>query len=401
LSKTVTVTDSIWVLPLSMSIARYHTTSLDEYQKLINDKHGYGLEQVNGHYYYYFPIGTALLVSPAVKLAGYLSKQVLYFDLNAGIGNGYGGGLELTLASMLVALASVFMYLAGIEITGSIWLALIAVFVFAFCGPAWSTASRALWSQTGSILMLSVALWAVLRARKNQIWLLVAALTLAYAYVARPTNSLSVIFISLAVIYTYRKKALGYVAVMLIVFIPFVLYNHHIYHQFLSPYYMPSRIAGNEHLAEGLMGNLFSPARGLFVFSPVLLFALAGIGIKLKQRTFNALDAALVLIILSHYYVISSISALYGGWCFGPRLFTEIIPFFIYFLIYFFQWLAEQRKGIFKTFLIASTLLTIAVSFFINFRGATRPSTFMWNATPDIDQHPERIWDWHDLQFMR
>jgi hypothetical protein len=149
------------------------------------------------------------------------------------------------------------------------------------------------------------------------------------------------------------------------------------------------------------LGNLFSPSRGLFVFSPVLVFALAGAGIKIKQRTFNALDVALVLIILSHYYVISSINTLYGGWCFGPRLFTEVIPFFIYFLLYFLQWLTGQHKGIFKKVLIVFAILTIVTSFFINFRGATRPSTFMWNATPDIDQHPERIWDWHDLQFMR
>jgi hypothetical protein len=26
----------------------------------------------------------------------------------------------------------------------------------------------------------------------------------------------------------------------------------------------------------------------------------------------------------------------------------------------------------------------------------------LWNAIPNnIDQHPERLWDWTDLQFMR
>lgn len=44
----------------------------------------------------------------------------------------------------------------------------------------------------------------------------------------------------------------------------------------------------------------------------------------------------------------------------------------------------------------------VAVSFFINFRGANTWAVYRWNAIPtNVDTEPSREWDWIDVQFMR
>lgn len=48
---------------------------------------------------------------------------------------------------------------------------------------------------------------------------------------------------------------------------------------------MPGR-----NFIEGLFGVLFSPSRGLFIFSPIFFFALLGIFLKIKHHQFETLD---------------------------------------------------------------------------------------------------------------
>jgi len=403
LSKTVTVTDSVWVLPLSMSIISEHNTNLDEYKGLLEAKNYYGTENINGHYYYMLPVGTSVLVSPILKVIDYCCKHILYMDLNQTIAAGYGNGIELFIASLLVALTSVIIFLIAFEISKSRWQSLVAVFIFAFCTSAWSIASRALWSHTSSMLMLSIALLSLIRAKNNAKWLFVAGLAVAYAYVVRPTNSLSVIFFSLFVLIEHRKNMLWFGAGALLIFLPFIAYNYHIYHNLLSSYYLPKqlKVGENNYLANALMANLISPARGLFFFSPILIFSLAGIFTLIRNRRFSKLHFSVLLIIIFHYYIISSISTPFAGWSFGPRYFCDMIPYFIYFLIFFIQFLSGLNPGKLKSGIITVFVLFMGCSFFIHYKGATHPATFMWNAEPNIDDHPERVWDWTDLQFMR
>lgn len=71
---------------------------------------------------------------------------------------------------------------------------------------------------------------------------------------------------------------------------------------------------------------LFSPFRGLFFFSPVLLFASAGLYSWFRKRkhlaeaTFIASSLLLALIVFSSY------SKWHGDWAFGPRHLLPIVP---------------------------------------------------------------------------
>jgi len=55
-----------------------------------------------------------------------------------------------------------------------------------------------------------------------------------------------------------------------------------------------------------------------------------------------------------------------------------------------------------RPFRVAVVACLIAISVFINFRGAMMGRVYGWNRDPaDVDKYPSRIWDWHDLQALR
>jgi len=150
-----------------------------------------------------------------------------------------------------------------------------------------------------------------------------------------------------------------------------------------------------------LAGNMISPSRGLLAFTPVLVFAVVGIAWKIRDRQFDRLDRCLLGVMLLHWTSISSIGHWWGGWAFGPRLFSDMLPYYMYFLIPALVRIPElgwvRRRAIGSVFLF----LTI-ISFAIHYRGATDADVFAWNATPvDVDMAPARLWDWHDIPFLR
>src|SRR5512143_2809276 len=68
LSPVTTSTDSAWTFHVAASLLREGNTNLDEYRPLMDLGLDYRLREIDGHIYYYYPIGTPLLVSPAVVL---------------------------------------------------------------------------------------------------------------------------------------------------------------------------------------------------------------------------------------------------------------------------------------------------------------------------------------------
>jgi hypothetical protein len=149
-----------------------------------------------------------------------------------------------------------------------------------------------------------------------------------------------------------------------------------------------------------MAGALVSPGRGLFLFTPVLLLSLAGIVLKIKRKRFEKLDYFLIAIILLHWLAISSVKAWWGGDSYGPRLFSDMIPLFLYFMIPLLSWISGFESGA-KAALAWSLVGALAVfSVFVQFRGATCSEVQDWNIHPDIQSHQERLWDYGDIPFL-
>lgn len=387
--------DSRWSIPTALSLINEGNANLDEFSEIVQANSNECVNEFGGHLYTIFPIGVSIIALPFVFIFNSeLIQQISMFPQQS---RQIFASMEITISAFVIALAGVMVFLIARKHL-NIRYSLLLVFVFAFCTSAWSTASRALWQHGPSMLMLLVSLYLTILAKNKQSVIQFVSIPLIFSYVIRPTNSVSIILLSIFVLMQYRRYSIKYLLWGLSVVIPFLIYNYNVYQFLLPPYYLPGRIGSNPQFFEALAGNLISPGRGLFVFSPVLLLAIVGIILKVKGKQVEKLDLFLIGIIVLHWITISSFPLWTAGWSFGPRFFSDMIPYFIYFLIPVLAKISKLR-GLTKSACLSGLTLLVAVSFFIHFRGATDVQTFLWNA--DVDGNIAKIWSWRDLQFLR
>lgn len=256
------------------------------------------------------------------------------------------------------------------------------------------------------MLMLAIALYLLLAARARPKLVQYVSLPLFFSYIIRPTNIVPIVLLSIYILLQYRKYFTRYLSWGLVIVLPFIFFNYSVYGSLLSPYYQGDRLDNDFYAtALAMAGNLISPSRGLFIFMPIFIFSIVGIIIKCKYKQVERLDYFLIGIIVLHWLVISSFGHWWAGWSFGPRYFSDMVPYFVYFLIPVLVWLWKQR-GMRK--LAFSTVLGLFVfaSFFIQLRGVTSQEVWEWNSVPsNVDSMESfsnnRLWDWGDMQYLR
>jgi hypothetical protein len=187
------VGDSTWTLPTAASLINEGNTDLDEYGDLIAIKDAYTLQQINGHYYNFFPIGTSIVALPfvlafdtLVDLALYLhppleerirklvinyiranptssdrqlQQRKIDFYRQAPINSVYlMQKLEVVIASCVVGFFAVALYLLARQaLTPTAAMALSLLVCYAT--PVYSTASRGMWQHGPSIVALTLTLY--------------------------------------------------------------------------------------------------------------------------------------------------------------------------------------------------------------------------------------------------
>ena len=415
-SRNINSSDSKWSIPTALSIIKEGNTDLDEYKEMLEKSNYYTIERIDGHYYTPYPIGVSIIAIPFVyaieksldilsstvrKLGKYYTKDREYSPPDSFSIVSIAPGIELFIASFIVAVNAIFIYLIChrfVERKSS----LLISFIFAFCTSAWSIASRGLWQHGPSMLLLTITLYLILLSKNKPGLIQFTSIPLVFSYVVRPTNSISIFLLTVFVLIQYRRYFLRYFLWAMTVTIPFALFNLSVYHSFLSPYYKLWRLLRlDPEFFGALGGNLISPSRGLFVFSAILVFSLYGIILKINERKFETLDCFLLSIILLHWVTISSFPNWWGGHSFGPRYFSDMVPYFIYFLIPAVTGILTF-KGAKRIIIVSLFLCCVLSSFLIHYRGATDWDVYVWNNQPvNIDENPARVWDWHDIQFLR
>ncbi len=395
--------DSMWTIPVSMSMIKQGNTDLDEYRPLIDrtDEGTYLIQIVGKHLYANYPPSISLLAAPFVLAAEQFARQAYSIDLATYVQNNIPWTLELLIASFFTALTAVLIYRIA-RLYLNVGLSLVLTFIFAFCTTAWSVASRALWRHGPSMLMLTIALYLILLAKKKPWLIQFVSLPLALSFTIRGHNGLSLAFITLFVLIQYRSYFLRYILWAMPVAVPFVAYNLSIYQAPASPYYSGYQPSISSSFFEGALGNLISPSRGLLIFSPVLILAILGVALKLKRRTFDQLDGVLISVIILHWLVISDWGVWWGGTAFGPRFFTDILPYWIYLMIPAMAALSTL-SGRRKLALVSITAVLAGFSFFVHYRGVSANEVMNeWHTWPiSLGDRPTRVWDWSDIQFLR
>jgi hypothetical protein len=417
--------DSYWSVPTALSIIRHGSTAVDEFVPSAPPDSHDGLECVpavgppvrygqahgcpGGHWYSFHPIGVPVLALPLIFLlkikaafwgpllpkAGPLFAQPVIAAFFSGDLVAGRSLAELWCASTFGAIAVWLQYRIASRFLPrrqAVWLALL----FAFGTSEWSVASRNLLPHGLSVLLLSAALYLALIAREEPSDIRLAGLALALAFTVRPSNAISAAVFTLYVAVHYRRYLAGFLLWTLPAAVPFFVYNLVVRHS-LIPLYVRSSPERYPALA-GLAMHLFSPSRGLIVFTPIVLFSVAGMILAWRLRWCWPLAPYLVAIVVLHTALIVSI---WPGHGYGPRYFADITHLLILFLIpAILYWRA--MRGPARTMAAGLFLLLAAWGVFAHGRGGTSIAANQWSALPvNVDQAKWRVWDWSDPQFLR
>jgi hypothetical protein len=368
----------------------------------------YDVTRHDGHTLPYFPWPPMLLAVPGVALAGLAGVHIE--SLHPGAPN-RTFPVELPTAALLVAAAAVVMALLVLELAGDVGdderkrvrYAIGVALLFAFGTAAWSTASRALWQHTPALLCASGALLAAVRSRSRRepryLWLLGAALALGFTM--RPTFAVPLVVFGAWAAYEHRLRAWRVLAAAALVAVPFVLVNVAAYGALLPPYYSGGRLGSEAAIGfgESLLVQLFSPSRGLFVYTPMFLLAPVGLWLRRRAGRLTSLDVAVTVTVVAHWVIVARYGST-GGSSYGARFFTEAVPYLLYLSLPVFERAVLVRDLPRRASVAVAALVALSVAFTIP--GAVTRSAFCWSATPKfIDTHPGRLWDWGDPQFLR
>ncbi|HEX7998741.1 MAG TPA: hypothetical protein VF528_10155 [Pyrinomonadaceae bacterium] len=417
LSQVRQVTDSNYSMLLSQSLVEHGTFKLDNYNlpRLEPFNRGYftsngviyQLELANNHIYYHLPPGSSVLSAPYVAI-------VRLFGLKATNADGtYSpegeARIEASLAALLMAALSVIFFYTARLLLPLAWSAVVAI--GATLGTqVWSTASRAMWTDTWGILLLGIVVLLLVshetgRRTLNPVWL---ATLLAWTYFVRPTNAIHIIAITFYLLVYHRRFFIHYALTGALWFAGFLFYSWHNYRQLLPSYYQSSRLNFSVFWT-ALAGNLISPARGLLVYVPVLLFVAYLLLRYWRYIKFQRLVILSLAIIVGHLIAVSGFPHWWGGHSYGPRFTTGLVPWLLLPAILSVEaWLAWRKQHqesnrqslVWRAQLIAGAVL-LFVSMFIHARGAMSHETWLWNTRPiGVDEHPERLWDWREPQFL-
>ena len=397
--------DSKWSIYTAASIIHEGNINLNEFKTELNNKSFYGVTKFKGNSYPFFPVGPSILAVPfvfvfenypnlALKLMpGFRKKEIKRIEAGKINPIDYRVSLEKHIASFILAITTVILFLV-ISRLSSIQNSLIISVIYAFGTSVWSTASRGLWQHGPSLLMLSLAAYLYLCFKKSNLTIFTLGSLLAFAYIMRPTNSLSIIGFAVLLFFTDRRFLISYLPGLFFPLGLFALINLNIYESFLPPYFAPARVGSTENLFNAFFANIISPNRGLFVFSPILILSLFGFYIGIKDSACRSFYICIGIIILLHLLVISTFPHWWGGYSYGPRFSTDMLFYLALLLLPF------CRSNL--KFKIPLILILLIPSLAIHYRGANHATVHRWNSSPkSVDKKPGRIWDWTDIQFLR
>jgi hypothetical protein len=311
----------------------------------------YYLQYRNGHYLSAYTPGPGVLASPVYAL------PVL---LGAPPDGKWPGRLEKLSAAIITALSAVFLYWALLGVTSRGWAFVIAL-VYAFGTSSLSVSSQGLWQHGPSQLFLSLALYFLVKGMGDDRYLGYVGFPMAAAVVMRSTDLLAVLPVGAWIGYAHRSRARSLVlsalppaaALAAYYVVYFGTVDRGLGHTTAPAWALFSQVP----LSEGLPGVLVSPSRGLFVYSPVLLFSLAGM-ITIWRRgpgLWRALSLGPPMVIL----LISKWLTWWGGHSWGPRLLADIAPILCFFLYPITLYLDRRRLA--KVLFVVLGLWSVAV----------------------------------------
>jgi hypothetical protein len=284
-------------------------------------------------------------------------------------------------------------------------------------GPAWamtallatgsaiySTVGQALWQHGGVILWgLAALLLEFRQARQRSVpATLCQGVACALMTATRLSSGLFVLPFGLWVLLRSPRRALWLGAAAAVAYAPWAWLYGSIYGTPFGPStgLMAARL-WTANLSSSLPGVLVSPGRGLLVYQPWLLLAVAALVPAVRRRLpagerapcpagWSLFCAAAVVL---HLGLISSWRCWWGGYCWGSRLASEVVPLCALLMLRPLAALWSGAAG--RRLVLGVGLLALLLH---------GPALYLhggaWHTTLADGREPARMWAWADPPFL-
>jgi hypothetical protein len=379
---------------LPFSIWRYHSLLLDPIAPLTaqgRDRTAYWMVPVpGGHVISLYPVVLPVLIAPLylpavgyLHLAGWTDGRL---DHTARV-------MEKLSASLVAALSASLLYLL-LRRRAAAPIALLLTLAYAFGTTTWVISSQALW-QHGMAELLVIGALLLLTAPCTAPSALAAGLLCGLIAGNRPPDTiLAAALGAYGLFWAGRRAALLAAAAALPTGLV-LLYNLGVAGRLAGGYGRVGNASFFRHdLLSGLGGLLFSPTRGLFVFSPFLLFLVLawrhpprGGG---ERGLSLAMSAGVVLQVLLY-----ALTDWRTGISWGPRFLTDLLPLLLWMLVPVVAALRGVGRVCFLLAVGAAVAIEVIGAFW--YTGATDGAIFAVASGP----HQLRAaWDWRNAPFV-
>ncbi|MEO8505109.1 MAG: hypothetical protein ABI609_14510 [Acidobacteriota bacterium] len=287
--------------------------------------------------------------------------------------------MEKLTASLLAALAAGLFYVLLRRRAPPVDAAILTL-VFALGTNTWMIGSQALW-QHGLAELLLVGALLLLTGGCTTARALVAGAVLGLIACNRPPDVLLAAPLALYGTHWAGRKAWWIAAGAALPLSLVLVYNLAVAGNLLGGYGIPGR--GDFFrfgLLAGVAGMLFSPARGLLVFSPFLFLVPAAIRHGWRDRGARALTLAIGLGALAQLLFYAK-ADWRGGYSWGPRWLTDVLPLLVWLLPPAFAALRGFGRAMFGLAACASIAVQCVGAFW--YTGASERAIFAGSTGPD------------------
>lgn len=365
--------DPSGTLLTAQSLLQNGSLKLDAYKPWIPPS--YRFVEVHSHTYYVYPVGTPLFTAPIVWAAGLTGNIYLPFTPA-------DEALQNIISGLSVALCAMLMYFLAKAFLPALHSYTLAI-AFTFGTSILSTMGTALWSTNFAMLFSLGALILIAYEAKGNLTGLNPyglGLLLFSAYLCRPSEAVFVGIVFLYVLVYRRNIFLRLAATVGGLMVVFVVSSYLELHQILPEYYRSSDFALSMKFFTAFYANLFSPSRGLLIFSPFLALILVGTAAYGKTLIKNPFFQLAGIWFLSHLFMVSAWKVWWGGQSYGPRLFTDCLPALLILLALIWKSVIETVALQGRRVWTGVFAVLVGVSVFIHsYQGMFNRWTDIWN----------------------
>ncbi|MBV9496751.1 MAG: hypothetical protein JOZ54_21075 [Acidobacteria bacterium] len=354
--RAITAGDTYPARYLPIAIWQNHTVLLDPIVKIASqgrtDTAFWIVPMPTGHKISLYPVVVPLAVAPLYYPAiRYLEQHGTDAEIDH-----VARVMEKVSASFLAALSASLVYLL-LRRRATEGVALLLTAAYALGTTTWVISSQALWQHGLAEVLVIAALLLVTLPCTTPRALAVGLLCGLIAANRPPDAILSAAIGAYALYWAGRRRAIFLIVASLVPAFLVLAYNLQFGGNLLGGYGVIGKARFFRHdLLTGIAGLLVSPTRGIFLFSPFLLFLVLLWRHRPRDRDERLLTLAMCVAVVLQVFLYAKVDWR-SGLSWGPRYLTDVLPFLVWMLVPIVAALRGFARGLF----LIATAVSIAI----------------------------------------